>query len=42
MFRYICRYKIQDKYAKYEKYHKVGTIVIIQVDIEVLHIAYVI
>ena len=39
---YIFQEKLEDKHATYKKYCTLGTIVIIQVNIEVLHIAYVI
>ena len=39
---YICQEKIENKYVKDKKYHKVRDIAIIQGNMEVLRIAYVI
>ena len=39
---YICKKKLEDEYAKDKNIIKLGTIVIIHVNIEVLHMAYVI
>ena len=37
---YICEEKIENEYLKDRKYYKVRAIIIIQKNIEVLHIAY--
>ena len=39
---YICKEKFENRYLRNKKHHKLDIIVIIQENIEVLHIAYVI